>query len=169
MTCRTIVAVASCALTLPLAAPATAADGGARCTFSYFPQLSPGLSTTPGAGKVTSDLSTGKAECTGTLNGANITGPGPFGFFGAYENGSCQSGGIGTGFIVAKIPTYTGEVSIKDPITFKFGPGSGFPPGVGDWDGERTSGRYLVLPTKGDCVTSPVTEAKGQGTWEIKG
>lgn len=165
MTCRTV--LVACALLLPLAVPAAAAESGVRCTFSYFPRLSPGLTIEPSAGKVESDLDRGVADCTGVLNGANVTGPGKFAFVGTYENGTCQGGGVGKGSIVAKIPTYTGEVSISDPVSFKFGTGSGFPPGVGDWDGERTSGRYLVLPLKGDCVASPVTEAKGQGSWEI--
>lgn len=160
-------ALAVAAPTLSLVpSPAVAADA-VQCSFSYHPKLSPGLSLTPGSGAITSDLATGVAGCTGVLNGANITGPGKFAFEGTYEGGSCQGGGTGKGFVLAKIPTYTGEVSIKDPVTFKFGTGSGFPPGVGDWTGARTTGRYLVLPTKGDCVSSPVVEAKGQGPWEI--
>lgn len=168
MTCRVVVAVAAVIVAAPPAAPAHAARSGVTCTFAYFPEISPGLSLTPSAGRITSDAR-GVADCEGELGGADVIGPGPFRFEGTYENGSCQGGGVGTGRIIATIPTYLGEVEIDDPITFRFGPGSGFPPGVGDWTGKRTSGRYVVLPTEGDCVSSPVTEAKGQGPWEIKG
>ncbi|MGQ0845803.1 MAG: hypothetical protein ACT4QF_16910 [Sporichthyaceae bacterium] len=167
MTRRLLVPAVALAALIPIAAPVAASEAGARCTFSYLPRLSPGLTTTPSTGKIDSDLNNGVADCTGVLNGANVTGPGKFAFFGTYENGTCQGGGTGKGFIVAEIPTYTGTVKLKDPVTIKFGTGSGFPPGAGDWTGQRTTGRYLVLPTKGDCVSSPVTEVRGQGPWEI--
>jgi hypothetical protein len=167
MTCRWLAPALLVAASVPLATPAAAGEAGARCTFAYSPRFSPGLTTTPSSGVVDSDLDRGLADCTGVLNGANVTGPGKIRFHGTYVDGTCQGGGTGKGFLVAEIPTYTGLVKINDPITFKFGVDSGFPPGVGDWTGERTTGRYLVVPTKGDCASSPVTEAKGQGPWEI--
>jgi hypothetical protein len=165
-------AAVALALSLTVLSEAHAAENAVTCSFEYSPELSPGLSLKPGAGKVSSDPETGMATCKGTLNGAAITGPGPFGFVGTYgteKPASCQDGGTGTGFVMATIPTDKGDVTIKDPIRFGFGPGSGFPPAMGDWTGERTTGVYLVVPTEGDCVTSPVTTARGTGRFQITG
>jgi hypothetical protein len=152
------------------AAPASAAGPAARCTFDYHPRLHPGLSLTPGSGTVDSDMSTGVANCTGSVGGHSITGSGTFGFSGTYGDdrpASCQDGGTGKGSVAMTLPTDRGGISLRDPISFKFGPGSGYPPGVGDWTGTRTAGSYLVLPSQGDCVTSPVTEARGRGSFTI--
>ncbi len=70
---------------------------------------------------------------------------------------------------VADIPTEAGRVAVKEPILFGFGPGSGYPPGVGDLTGERANGTYVVIPTEGDCVSAPVTKARGTGRFTLTG
>jgi len=162
----------SCLLGSVPVGPAVAAEPAARCTFDYHPRIHPGLSLTPSSGTIDSDQATGVATCTGSIDGKTITGPGTFGFAGSYGDpvpASCQSGGVGKGAVIISFPTEGGTVALKDPATYQFGPGSGYPPGIGDWTGSRTVGSYLVLPDQGDCVTTPVTQARGRGRFTITG
>lgn len=161
----------ACAL-LPLAAAPAPAAGPAECTFDYNPDMRPGLTMNPGSGKVTSRGETGTVECEGAVNGHEATGPGTFGFegtFGTKEKVSCTSGGSGEGYVIFTVPTAAGPQKVKDNITYAFGPAAGDPPLVGGWRGTRTTGRFVVVPTKGDCIISPVEQLRGTGTFVLSG
>ena len=165
-------ALASCLAVGLTAAPAPAAGAPAECTFDYNPELTPGLTMTPASGSVTSHGETGTVECTGEVNGRQVTGPGTFGFegtFGTKEKVSCTSGGAGEGSVRLTVPTAAGPQHVKDSVAYAFGPAAGDLPLVGGWHGTRTTGRFVVLPTKGDCVTAPVQQLRGQGRFTISG
>lgn len=139
------------------------------CTFSYDPEVSPGLTTEASSGKVSSHGETGSAQCDGPVNGHAPTGPGTFGFEGTYAGVTCLSGGDGKGSVLLTVPTAAGPQRVKEPIDYQFGPAHGDPPGVGGWVGRRTTGRFVVLPTEGDCVLAPVTRLHGTGSFTVAG
>ncbi|HUR73802.1 MAG TPA: hypothetical protein VMZ00_05965 [Sporichthya sp.] len=155
------------------AAPAGAAgpEGpvAARCGFSYAPAISPGIGMAPGAGTVSSGGESGTVDCTGSLDGHEITGPGTWGFEGVVSRASCAEGGEGTGLILMTVPTDAGSQHFEEAIDFAFGPAGTYPPLVGDWVGQRTTGIYVVTPAEGDCVTAPVTRVDGNGRLELHG
>jgi hypothetical protein len=169
---RALLAALTSFLLLPLTAGPAPAAGSAECDFAYDPELQPGLTMNPASGKVTSHGETGEVECEGTINGHEVTGPGTFGFegtFGTKDKASCTSGGSGDGHVLMTVPTKGGPQKLKDSISYAFGPAAGDPPLVGGWRGTRTTGRFVVVPTKGDCITSPVEQLRGQGHFVVSG
>ena len=161
---------ASALLTLQATPAAAAGPTGPRtgdCAFSYSPAISPGIGMTRGSGSVSSGGETGTIDCDGNLDGHEITGPGTWGFEGVVSNASCAEGGRGTGSILMTVPTDAGQQHFEEAIDFAFGPAGTYPPLVGDWVGQRTTGLFVVTPTEGDCVTAPVTRVDSNGRVEI--
>ena len=150
------------------AAPASSAAAGTPCTFEYDAIASPGLSSSPSSGTVTTNGETGTATCNGPVNGKEPTGPGKIGSDGRYgikSGATCQSGGDGAGTTTFTIPTSSGDEHVTIRYTATFG---GLKNGVfsGQYEGDRMSGTYDATPQDGDCVSRPVTKfhVKGKGT-----
>ena len=141
---------------------------GTSCTFEYDAVISPGLSSSPSSGTITSDGETGTITCNGPVNGKQPTGPGTFGVearYGTKGGDTCQSGGEGDGVLAFTIPTSSGAEHVTSNFTYTFG---GLQNGVlfAQYDGDRMSGTTEVTPQEGDCASRPVTKAhtKGKGT-----
>ena len=151
-----------------VATPAAAVQATARCTFDYEPRITPGLlASEASSGIVSSGGETGTVDCAGTIDGAQITGPGSYGFEGTYSDADCLNGGHGAGRLLFTLPTTAGDRHVEEPMTYAFGPAAAYPSGVGGWDGSRTSGAFAVVPVEGDCVTAPVTLARGTGRFTL--
>jgi hypothetical protein len=149
------------------AGPARGA-GGTPCTFEYDAVISPGLSSSPSSGTITSNGETGTITCNGPVNGKQPTGPGTFGVdarYGTKGGATCQSGGDGEGVIAFTIPTSSGDEHVTSHFTGTFG---GLQNGVvsAQFEGDRLSGTSEATPQDGDCASRPVTKAhaKGKGT-----
>lgn len=137
------------------------ADSGTRCTFQHVPDLKPGVSYNSTSGTFT-DPGGGTAECKGAINGS-----GPYTDSGTYSNATCQGGGIAEGD-----PTFTinGE-TFTDHVKIVFGKEPPhFPNGLvrATFEGAKTKGTIDLMPTKGDCMFSPVTQIRGQGEFILK-
>lgn len=167
------VAVLTAALVGALALPATAAGPSgpvtARCAFQYSPSISPGIGLLTDRGVVSSGGETGTTDCSGTMGGHEVTGPGTFGFEGQITEANCVEGGKGLGKIYLTVPTAAGPQHYEEAISFSFGPVGAYPPLVGDWVGQRTSGVFFVAPVEGDCVTTTVTKVDATGRFSAHG
>ena len=137
------------------------ADSGSHCTFQHVPNLNPGVSGTATSGAFI-DPGGGTVECKGAVNGS-----GDYTDSGTYSNATCQSGGTAEGD-----PTFTiNGQTFTDHIRIVFGKEPPhFPKGLvrATFEGEKVKGTIDLMPTKGDCVSSPVTQIKGQGEFEMK-
>ena len=164
------------AITLPFlaipgisAAPADGASGATQCTFEHDVVASPGLSTSPSSGTVTTNGETGTFVCDGPVNGKQPTGSGTSGTDGRYGTkgaDTCQSGGEGDVVMSMTIPTSSGPEHIKNTGTFDFGAFKAGAPFSATFQGDRMSGTMEVQPIDGDCASKPVTRyhVKGKGT-----
>jgi hypothetical protein len=137
------------------------AAGPTTCTFEADYTISPGLSTSPSSGSITTNGETGTMTCNGPVNGKQPTGPGTIGVTGHYgtKGGeTCQSGGRGDYAVSYTIPTSGGPQHVTDTGTFTYG---GIQGGLftGQFQGSRMSGTFQVRPTQGDCLTAPMTKA----------
>jgi hypothetical protein len=130
--------------------PAAAAGSSAMCFHQWNDTVDPGTTTTPQRQSFSSHGETGTIQCSGTVRGQQVTGPGTFGEEGVIE-GSC-SGGQGQALFSITLPTSGGPVHLRFPVSFSFAPG------VGQTSGDVFPGAFQVRPVKGDCVTTPVTE-----------
>lgn len=131
------------------------------CTAEFDLTLSPGLSNTPSSGTFTSGGETGTIECQGNVNGKKATGPGTFGSEGRYgteDPDTCTSGGEGEAIQTFTVPTVDGDERVVNEGTITYGALEGGGLISGRFRGPRFSGTFEVTPTKGDCVTEPVTE-----------
>ena len=137
------------------------AEDGTHCTFQHVPDLKPGVSYNSTSGTFT-DPGGGSAECKGAVNGS-----GPYTDSGTYSNATCQGGGTAEGD-----PTFTinGE-TFTDHVKIVFGKEPPhFPNGLvrATFEGEKVKGTIDLMPTKGDCMFSPVTQIRGQGEFILK-
>ena len=140
---------------------ASMADEGTHCTFQHVPDLKPGISYNSTSGTFI-DPGGGTAECKGAVNGS-----GPYTDSGTYANATCQSGGTAEGD-----PSFTinGE-TFTDHIKITFGKqpsmnGQGLVHAT--FEGEKVKGTIELTPTKGDCISSPVTQVRGVGEFVLK-
>jgi hypothetical protein len=110
---------------------------------------------TSGSGTGTSNGQTGSISCTGQFDGHAVTGPGSFGFQENYVANCLVDESKGTYF--ATVPTDAGPVHLEGPFTVAR---LGLTYTVeATRPGERFTGSGLVVPTKGDCLLNPITEA----------
>jgi len=126
------------------------AQQGTHCTAEFIVTLDPGLGTEPSSGTFnTPGGEAGTVNCDGGGKGT----AGADGRYGTKDGDSCSAGG--EGWTVHSF-TIDGK-SVKNIATYEFGGLSG---GVvrGRFDGDRYSGTLTFTPTKGDCVTGPITE-----------
>jgi hypothetical protein len=155
--------------------PAGAQQETTRCTFVYVINLSPGLSAQPSTGTVTTNGRTGKMECKGLVNGQEARGKGAIGIDGHYgikDADSCASGitggGEGAGSTAMMIPTRAGDQTMDDWYTLTYGGPSSRGVMSGTFEGGRYSGTFSIYPLKGDCVSSPLTQALVTGEAILK-
>ena len=137
------------------------ADSGSHCSFQHVPDLNPGVSYKPTSGTFV-DPGGGTVECKGAVNGT-----GSYTDSGTYSDATCQSGGTAEGD-----PSFTiGSQTFTDHIHIIFGKqpslnGKGFVHAT--FEGEKVKGTIELTPTKGDCISSPVTKIKGVGEFDLK-
>jgi hypothetical protein len=139
-------------------APAWPAYGGeetsATCTLTIPTRLSPGFTLTSSTGTYGTAGETGTITCFGSLDGQRVTGPGTFGFEGTYT-GDCF-GNVGSGTYSFTVPTEVGPKHFTGSYTERRTGFNG--PVEASQPGGHFQGVFLVLPRKGDCLASPVTE-----------
>jgi hypothetical protein len=150
-----IVAVA----TLVQPGPGVAAEGPTNCSFAAIFTLSPGLSVVANSGIFTSRGERGEITCDATQKGTF----GAQGRYGTTDPDSCLSSGEGDGIQSWTIPVGDTQRHQTNPIRFTYGVLAAGGVISGHFDGPRFSGTFQVTITKGDCVTTPVTEVSIQG------
>jgi hypothetical protein len=140
------------------ALPASSAQAMAFCSFEVPVTLSPGLSAmTPSSGTFTTGGQTGKLMCQGDAYGKAISAPGTVGYDGILNSQTCANGdGTGTARLV--LPTASGPLDYTYTFTYQR---AGL---FGEFTSDAFSGGFTFQPTKGDCVSSPVTAATVRGT-----
>jgi hypothetical protein len=161
---KAVMITASLSLALGAVAVAGApsgADSGTHCTFQHVPNLNPGVSYNSTSGTFI-DPGGGTAECKGAVNGS-----GSYTDSGTYTNATCQGGGTAEGD-----PSFTinGE-TFTDHVKIVFGKEPPhFPKGLvhATFEGSKVKGTIELMPTKGDCVSGPVTQIRGQGEFTMK-
>ena len=170
LTKRMLLAISLLLLSAPVIST-TPASGASptQCTFEHDVVASPGLSTSPSSGTVTTNGETGTFACDGPVNGKQPTGSGTSGTEGRYgTNGAdtCQSGGEGDAVMSMTIPTASGPEHITNTNTFAYGAFQAGAPFAATFTGDRMSGTMEVTPIDGDCASKPVTRyhVKGKGT-----
>jgi hypothetical protein len=146
------------------------AEGQTTCKFAENTTISPGLSTQPGSGTFT--VKGGTMECTGSVNGQQVTGKGvedQDGHYGVQHPNSCASAitgdGDGKGVINMTIPTSDRDQHVTSLFTLTFGGKVPTHGGLaaGEFKGDHFSGTFEFTPTEGDCVTKPLTKAHVTG------
>jgi hypothetical protein len=149
------IAVLCSAAIAPRAHAAAGTGTDAICTAAITLYLTPGFSARPGASAVTSKGEQGTLLCTGTAIGQRITGPGTLGVE-EITQASCLSD-HSSGHVSASFPTVAGPIHIVGGLT---GHRLGFVEFVDiDFPQAHFSGAGPVVPTSGDCVIAPITQA----------
>ncbi len=141
------------------------AQGDLVCRVSFTANFSPGLSTVPTSGNISSGGETGTVTCEGEINGQRVIGGGPFGFDGRFGLGLLGAGvgdtclgGSGTGTYRATVQTTGGPVSLSEAVTFRYTSTGLTTGGEGEVQGPNTTGAFTYRPTAGDCVVTPLTQ-----------
>ena len=151
-------AVLVATVTGPIAPGAEAAEETTCKVTGLVLEITPGMSNRdPSSGSFYS-TTPGRAECEGRVQGADPTGPGVYTVAGRYgtEDPDTCSAGEGWGVNRVEFPTDSGTKVVRSAFTAKLG---GDKLVTGTFDGDYTSGTFdLIRPTKGDCVSTPVTE-----------
>ena len=137
------------------------ASAAAVCSFEEPNSFSPGVSMTAREYTFTTGGQTGKITCNGDIAGQQITGPGTLSDDGRADGGSSCLSGTGTGEYRLQIPTTGGRVELQYPYFFSYTLGLGF------FGGRGFQGSFNIVPTKGNCLTSPVTEARLRGMAQL--
>lgn len=125
------------------------AESTATCVHRWTDSLSPGLTTTPGKAAFTSHGETGTIDCYGEVRGQRVTGTGTFGEEGVFE-GTCAFGSSSAVFSFT-IPTAGGPAKFEMPVTFTYA-------GFGSTSSDVFPGAFAIIPTAGDCLTTPITK-----------
>ncbi|MGQ0464902.1 MAG: hypothetical protein ACT4QG_06240 [Sporichthyaceae bacterium] len=141
------------AVCFPSSASAAAVDasGPAVCNAQVTVALKPGVSTNSGSFDYASNGQNGTITCQGEVNGSPVTGPGTVEDRGK-GSGSCMGGKV-EGVNIVTIPTAKGPQTFTIPVRADFNGPLGIRNPAPDYPGG-----FLFAPTKGDCVTGPITE-----------
>jgi hypothetical protein len=138
--------LAVAALLVP-AAPASAAPVvDLNCTNDIALDINPGITLEPQHLDLTTGGLTGTANCTGTVDGQPVTGPGQISIMNQLI-ASCTSAS-GHGEFVLRVPTTGGIMTVAGQYAVE---GTAL---IGDLTGTAT-----ITSAEGDCVTTPVTHA----------
>ncbi len=144
------------AVPVPATASSTAA-APAYCLIDAVADFPTGLSVTPGTGTYTTE---GTATCFGSPGGIEPMGVGTYTSSGGFE-GSC--GGLVGDFVNRiELSTADGKQTLTDSGTLvAMGSGYSF--------GERSTGPFEIVEFAGDCVTTPLTNARFLAQFYIHG
>lgn len=151
-----LVVLAAAALLIP-AAPASADSPPVvdlNCTTTVTVHNTPGVSPEVTTFSVSSRGFTGTANCTGTINGEPVTGPGSFLVNEAVSGtpNPCVSA-AGHGTFVLMIPTASGTQTVAGQFDLTASAATGTVH-TGD-----LTGTSHTIAANGNCVTTPVTES----------
>ncbi|MCA1845531.1 MAG: hypothetical protein LC792_20520 [Actinobacteria bacterium] len=162
-----VVAVGLLATAVPLG-PARSASG-TPCRFEVDLIATPGLTTSPSSGTITSQGEKGRIDCDGPVNGQRPTGSGTMGADGRYgvqKAYTCHEDGNGEGVLSMTIPRAGGSEHVTNNFTYTVGALQDNRVFSGTFRSDRFNGTFEARPTEGDCVSSPMTRFRitGQGT-----
>jgi hypothetical protein len=144
--------LAAAALLVPAApASADAPVVDLNCTTTVTTVINPGVSLDEHEFAVSSQGFTGTSDCTGTINGEPVTGPGVFAI-NDVAFGNCVAA-TGHGTFVLKIPTASGTQTVAGHYTITFTAATGIITNTGD-----LTGHSVVTSAVGDCVTTPLSQ-----------
>lgn len=159
--------LAAATLALALGAVPSAAEpvgpaAGPACRGEAAGSFKPGMSVHANRGTVFARG--GKVDCAGAkVLGRRVTGPGTYDAaarYGADGDVSCVSGGTGWMVQTFTFPTADGPLVVQSAATYTFGALSEDGLLTGRYRGDHVDGTFSMVPTKGDCVTSPVTAGR---------
>jgi hypothetical protein len=141
-------------LVLP-ATPASADDPHANldCTFVTTQDINPPITPEFRTHASTTGGLTGTANCTGTIDSAQVTGTGSIGVNAVAES-DCTTG-TAMGTFVLQVPTTEGIKTVTGQFESTFGP----VPGGGITVTGDLSGTVTTLSVVGDCVNTPVSQS----------
>lgn len=146
---------------LAAAAPSAAADGqttgatSALCTSRLTATITPGFTTTPSTGTLTTHGQTGVISCVGKLRGHRITGPGSLGVNQTHTGATCQAA-IGTGTVRVTIPTTSGMSHMVGALSVQR---RGLLVHVEvRFPGARLRESGVAIPKDGDCLATPLRQ-----------
>lgn len=158
----TVVAMASVALPGSLVLPSSAAattgggDNAAVCKLVFTERFHPGFTLVPSSGHQDSAVDSGTIACVGRIQGQWVDGPGTIWNQGKYTDSTCLLDHA-EGRYFFTVPTEEGLLSVNGSFAVSR---------VGavltvhlEQPGARGEGSAVVVPTQGDCVIAPVTEA----------
>jgi len=154
-----LVAATATLLALP-AAPAQAdttppvSGANLDCTITVTTAVHPGVTPQLRLVAVTSHGLTGAANCTGTVNGSTVTGPGTFAVT-IQETANCTQLS-GHGEFVLRVPTTSGTQTVAGMFDV-----SGTSAGA-VLSGDMTGTAHVTAVLEGDCVTEPLTRVTTQ-------
>ncbi len=152
MKLRRLGALVSLLVSSLYAMPIAGAQGTAStavCVHRWTDSISPGLTITARQVTFTSHGETGTITCIGQVNGNTVTGTGTFGEVGTFR-GTCASGN-GSATFSFTVPTTAGPATFSVPVTFTYAAG------VGLSSSAVFPGTFVVVPTAGDCLLTPVS------------
>ena len=165
---------AGAVLAASLASTSASASGStdAACQVTAHVTISPGLSLVPSSGvfgtySVTDGQTTqtpGTADCTGTVDGAQVTGPGVVTIDGTYGTGALkdiQGGdtcaeGSGSGAVALSVPTTDGTRSVTGEIDIITAGSTGEATGTLG-DAQAVAAFNFTADAGEDCASTPVT------------
>lgn len=134
----------------------------AVCALAFPLHFSTGLSLTPSTGSDGSGGETGSINCAGTFDGHRVTGPGSFGFQSAVYTSTCLGDNAAGSTYFFTVPTDAGPMHMVGTFSdVRIGltiVANGSQPGASG------SGVFVVVPSRGNCITAPLTDARGIGT-----
>lgn len=146
--------------------PAAAAGGStATCRWTGIVGLQPGLSMSS-VSTGTFSAVTDSFDCAGEVEGATITRAGSYTDTKPVIEGTCGEG-RGSAVMNLAFATTAGEKKLSIPYQFSYGPIplTGFKsskpysgPVPDEYGKTPLSWSFIAYPTRGDCVTSPLTE-----------
>jgi hypothetical protein len=149
-----LLALAAAVPLMPATAASAAPVPDLDCTITVTTDVDPGVTTELRHVAVTSHGLTGTANCTGTIDGATVTGPGTFAVT-IQETANCTQL-AGQGEFVLQVPTTDGVKTVAG--TFDVSGTSAGAVLVGDLTGTA----HVTAVLEGDCVTTPLTRVTTQ-------
>ena len=117
---------------------------------AYTVAIAPGLSLAP-AEQTFGSTAPSSANCRGSVQGRQVTGLGTVSIKDGVMSGSTCARASGKARAVFTVPTADGPVEFVNHFTFESA-GAG-----GTFTGDLASGVFAFTPTKGDCVSEPLT------------
>jgi hypothetical protein len=141
---------------LPASADAPVAD--LDCTITVTVAVSPPLTLETEHVATTSNGLTGTADCTGTVDGQAVTGPGRFGVYSTLDVVACVNATSENTFVL-RIPTTGGIRTVTGHYTAVSV--AGVTTATGDFTGS------IAIVPNGNCVIAPITSATSVLTGHI--